>query len=141
MATKIFVNLPVKDLNRSIQFFTKLGYQFNPQFTDEKATCMIISEDIYVMLVTETFFQTFTRKPVAEATKATEVILSLSTDNRQQVDEMIQKALAAGAATPNEKQDLGWMYQHGFEDLDGHLWEVFHIDPAAVPQPERAAQN
>lgn len=130
MQTKIFVNLPVKDLNRSVEFFTKLGYTFNPQFTDEKATCMIISEENYVMLVTEPFFRTFTKKQVSDATSTTEVILSLTADSREEVDKMISKAVAAGAKTPNDPQDYGWMYQHGYEDPDGHLWEVFYMDMA-----------
>ena len=141
MATKIFVNLPVKNLDRSIQFFTKLGYSFNPQFTDEKATCMIISEDIYVMLLTEPFFKTFISKQVADTNQTTEVILALSTDNRKEVDLLVEKAFAAGATRHNDPQDFGWMYQHGFQDLDGHLWEVFYMDPAGVPQQEAAHQN
>lgn len=130
MQTKIFVNLPVKDLNRSIEFFKKLGYTFNPQFTDEKATCMIISEENYVMLVTEPFFRTFTKKQISDATTSTEVIISLTADSREAVDEMIRKAVEAGAKTPNDPQDYGWMYQHGYEDPDGHLWEVFYMDMA-----------
>lgn len=130
MQTKIFVNLPVKELNRSIEFFKKLGYTFNPQFTDEKATCMIISEENYVMLVTEPFFRTFTKKQISDATTSTEVIISLTADSREAVDEMIRKAVEAGAKTPNDPQDYGWMYQHGYEDPDGHLWEVFYMDMA-----------
>jgi uncharacterized protein len=130
MQTKIFVNLPVKDLNRSIEFFKQLGYTFNPQFTDEKATCMIISEENYVMLVTEPFFRTFTKKQISDASTTTEVIISLTADSREAVDEMIGKAVAAGAKTPNDPQDYGWMYQHGYEDPDGHLWEVFYMDMA-----------
>ena len=134
MPTKIFVNLPVKDLNKSIDFFTKLGYSFNLQFTDEKATCMIISEDIYVMLLVEDFFKTFTKKDVADATKTSEVILCLSADSREKVDELVTKAIEAGGTVPNEKQDHGWMYQHGFQDLDGHLWEVAYMDESALNQ-------
>lgn len=134
MATKIFVNLPVKDLNKSVEFFTKLGYSFNAQFTDENATSMIISEDIYVMLLVEKFFQTFTKKEITDATKATEVIVCLSADSREAVDELVSKAVAAGATTPNEPQDQGFMYGHGFQDLDGHLWEVVYMDPSAVNQ-------
>ena len=115
MQTKIFVNLPVKELNRSIEFFKKLGYTFNPQFTDEKATCMIISEENYVMLVTVPFFRTFTKKQISDATTSTEVIISLTADSREAVDEMIRKAVEAGAKTPNDPQDYGWMYQHGYE--------------------------
>lgn len=128
MATKIFVNLPVKDLGRSIDFFSKLGFGFNQQFTDEKGTCMIIGEDIYVMLLLEEFFKTFTKKQVLDATKGTEVILALSAGSREEVDELVNKATAAGGTTPNHKQDQGFMYGWGFQDLDGHLWEVFYMD-------------
>ena len=134
MATTIFVNLPVKNLSKSIEFFTRLGYTFNPQFTDETATCMIVSEDIYVMLLTETKFKMFTKKEIADATKSTEAIICLSADSREKVDEMINKALEAGGTTPNEKQDHGFMYGWGYQDLDGHLWEVMWMDPSAVNQ-------
>ena len=132
MATKIFVNLPVKDLKRSVDFFTKLGYTFNQQFTDENATCMIISEDIYVMLLVEKFFKTFTRKEITDASKSTESIICLSADSKEAVDEMIRKAVSAGATTPRDKQDHGFMYEHGYEDLDGHLWEIMWMDPAVA---------
>jgi hypothetical protein len=139
MATKIFVNLPVKDLNRSIEFFTKLGYSFNPQFTDETATCMVISEDIYAMLLTEAKFKSFIKKEIADASKTSEVILALSADSKEAVDELVNKAVEAGGTTPNEKQIYeGFMYGWGFQDLDGHLWEVFWMDPAAVSQQEEA---
>ena len=133
MDTKIFVNLPVKDLNRSIEFFTKLGYTFNAQFTNENATCMNVSDNIFVMLLTENFFKTFTKQPISDAQKSTEVIICLSAESKQVVDEMIFKAVAAGATTPNEKQDQGFMYGHGFQDLDGHLWEFMWMDMNAVP--------
>ena len=132
MATKIFVNLPVKNLSKSIEFFTRLGYTFNPQFTDETATCMIVSEDIYIMLLTEEKFKMFTKKEIADATKSTEAIICLSADSREKVDEMINKALEAGGTTPNEKQDHGFMYGWGYQDLDGHLWEVMWMDPGAI---------
>ena len=132
MATKIFVNLPVKDLNRSVDFFSKLGYRFNQQFTDEKATCMIIGEDIFVMLLAEEFFKTFTKKQIVDATKNTESIICLSADSREKVDEIVEKAIAAGGTSPNEKQDQGFMYGHGFQDLDGHLWEIMWMDPATI---------
>ena len=134
MATKIFVNLPVKNLSKSIEFFTRLGYTFNPQFTDETATCMIVSEDIYIMLLTEEKFKMFTKKEIADATHSTEAIICLSADSREKVDEMINKALDAGGTTPNEKQDHGIMYGWGYQDLDGHLWEVMWMDPGAVNQ-------
>jgi len=133
MATKIFVNLPVKDLNKSIEFFTQLGYAFNPQFTDASGTCMIVSEDIFVMLLTEEKFKMFTKKDLVDATKGTEVILCLSAESREHVDEIVNKAIAAGGSAPNDKQDYGFMYGHGYQDLDGHLWEVVWMDPAGPP--------
>ncbi len=132
MATKIFVNLPVKDLTRSVQFFTKLGYTFDPRFTDETATCMIVADDIFVMLLTEPKFQTFTPKAICDATKSTEVLVCLSCDTREQVDTMVRKAVAAGGTTYNDPQDHGFMYGHGFQDLDGHIWEHIYMDPAAL---------
>ncbi len=133
MSTKIFVNLPVKNLDRTVAFFTALGFRFNPRFTNDKATCMIISEEAFVMLLVEPFFKGFTPRPIADATKTTEVLLCLSADSRAEVDRMVAKALAAGGKTPNPPQDHGFMYQHGFEDLDGHLWEVAYMDMAAFP--------
>jgi len=142
MATKIFVNLPVKDLNRSIEFFTKLGYTFNQQFTDETATCMVISEDIFVMLLTEAKFQMFTKKEIADASKSTEVIVALSAETKEWVDEIVGKAVAAGATTPNEKQVYeGFMYGWGFQDLDGHLWEVAWMDPSAFSAQEAPQES
>jgi uncharacterized protein len=132
MATKIFVNLPVKDLQKSIQFFTQLGYTFNPQFTDETATCMIIAEDIYAMLLTHAKFQEFTPKAICDATKSTEVLVCLSCENRQQVEDMVRKAIAAGGTTHAASKDYGFMYQHGFQDLDGHIWELIYMEPGAV---------
>lgn len=133
MATQIFVNLPVKDLQKSIAFFTRLGFEFNPQFTDETATCMIVSDQSFVMLLTEPKFKDFTPKPICDARKSTEVLVALSADSREQVDTMIGAALAAGGTTYAEPRDYGFMYQHGFQDLDGHIWEVFQMDPSAMP--------
>jgi uncharacterized protein len=132
MSTKIFVNLPVKDLNKSIEFFSKIGYTFNKQFTDETATCMVISEDIYAMLLTEPKFKSFTPKPICDATKSTEVMLCLSCENRGQVDELVRKAVAAGGTTFNQPQDHGFMYGHAYADLDGHIWELIWMDPGFV---------
>ena len=132
MATKIFVNLPVKDLNRSVEFFTKLGYKFNPQFTDEKATCMIIGDDIFVMLLVEEFFKTFIKKEIADTAKTTESIICLSADSREKVDEMVNKAVGAGGTIYKEPQDNGFMYGHAYQDLDGHLWEIMWMDPSAI---------
>ncbi|MFZ2407199.1 MAG: VOC family protein [Methylobacter sp.] len=132
MATKIFVNLPVKNLNKSIAFFTQLGFTFNPQFTDETASCMIVAEDIFVMLLTEAKFKIFTPKEVCDATKYTEVLVCLTTESREQVDEMVRKAVAAGGTTYNQAQDHGFMYGHGFQDLEGHIWELIYMEPDAV---------
>lgn len=127
MARQIFVNLPVKNLQHSIDFFTHLGFAFDPRFTDEKATCMIVAEGSYVMLLVKEFFQTFTHKTLCDATQATEVLVALSCSSRAEVDEMFGKALDAGAHQAREAEDLGFMYTRSFEDLDGHIWEVFHM--------------
>ena len=134
MATKIFVNLPVRKLNRSVEFFTKLGFAFNPQFTDDTATCMIVGEDIFVMLLTEAKFRTFTPKEVCDATKYTEVLVCLSCESRADVDEMVRKAVAAGGKTYNEPQDYGFMYGQGFQDPDGHIWELIFMEPGKANQ-------
>jgi uncharacterized protein len=135
VANKIFVNLPVKNLNRSVEFFTKLGFSFDKQFTDETATCMVVSEDIFVMLLTEEKFQTFTPKQICDAEKYTEVLVCLSLESRAKVDEMVAKAVAGGGATYNEPQDHGFMYGHGFQDLDGHIWELIYMEPTAIKEP------
>jgi uncharacterized protein len=132
MPTKIFVNLPVKHLKKSIEFFTGLGFSFNSQFTDDTATCMIVGDDIFVMLLTEKKFQSFTPKPICDATKNTEVLVALSMDSRARVDEMVRKAVTGGGTTYNEPKEHGFMYQHGFQDLDGHIWEIFWMDPSAI---------
>ena len=132
MTTQIFVNLPVKKLDRSVEFFTKLGYTFNPEFTDENATCMIVGENIFVMLLVESFFKTFIKKEICDATKSTEVLVCLSCESRAKVDELVSKAVAAGGKIPMDSKDYGFMYQHGFEDLDGHLWELVYMDPNAA---------
>ena len=134
MPTKIFVNLPVKDLTRSMGFFTKLGFTFNRQFTDETAACMIVGADIFVMLLTEDKFKTFIPKQICDATKSTEVLVCLSAESREAVNEMVRKAVAAGGTTYNEPQDLGFMYGHGFQDLDGHIWELIYMEPSAIKE-------
>lgn len=128
MSTQIFVNLPVKDLPRSIDFFTRLGYRFDPQFTNESGTCMIIDENIFVMLLTEPFFQGFTPKPVSDAMQSTEVLICLSCESRDHVNDLVSKAIQAGGTTPNPSKDYGFMYQHGYQDLDGHLWELVYME-------------
>ena len=133
MSSQIFVNLPVKDLDRSVAFFTQLGYTFNPQFTDENATCMIVHDNIFVMLLVVKYFLTFTDKQLCDTSRHREVILALSFESRARVDELATIA-AANGATPGEPKDLGFMYQRSYEDLDGHLWELFHMDAQAMPQ-------
>lgn len=133
MATKIFVNLPVKDLKKSVDFFTKLGYTFNPQFTDENATCMIVSDTIFVMLLVQPFFQSFTKKPIPDM-KTSEVILAISANSKTEVDQLVGRAVQAGGTTPGPIQDQGWMYTGSFQDLDGHLWEIAYMDEKAIPQ-------
>jgi len=133
MNKQIFVNLPVKDLPRSRAFFESMGYSFNPQFSNDQGACLVISDTIYAMLLTEPFFQTFTKKPISDAKKSTEVLICLSCESKAEVDQLVAKAVAAGGKAPNPVQDHGFMYGHGFEDLDGHVWELMHMDPNAVP--------
>jgi predicted lactoylglutathione lyase len=132
---KVFINLPVQNLEKTIAFFKSLGFTFNAQFTDEKAACMIINEDAYVMLLMRDFFKGFTKKDIADATKTTEMLLAVSVDNRDAVDAMCSKAFENGAAPVLDAQDHGFMYQRSFQDLDGHQWEIFWMDPTAV-QPQ-----
>jgi len=132
MTTKIFVNLPVKDLKRSMEFFTKLGYKFNPQFTDETAACMIVSDDIYVMLLTHPKFKEFTPKAICDATKSTEVLVCLSCESRDSVSDMVRNAVAAGGTTYAQSKDYGFMYQHGFQDLENHMWELIYMEPNGI---------
>ncbi|NEB36479.1 VOC family protein [Streptomyces sp. SID14515] len=132
MAQMIFVNLPVKDLETTVGFFGKLGFTTNPQFTDDKTACLVISDTIFAMLMTEPRFKEFTKKDVVDASRATEVILALSADNREKVDEIADAALASGGSPAGETQDLGFMYGRSFQDPDHHIWEVIWMDPAAV---------
>ncbi len=131
MTTQIYVNLPAKDLQKSIAFFTKLGFTFNPQFTDENATCMIIGDNIFAMLLVEKFFQTFTKKAICDATKSTEVLVCISRESRADVDKMVKNAVAAGGTIPRPAQDHDFGYGHAFEDIDGHIWELVYMAPAA----------
>jgi uncharacterized protein len=133
MLRQIFVNLPIKDMERSQAFFKALGLSFNPRFTNDKGACLEIAENIYAMLLVEPFFQGFTQLPISDAKKQTEVLIALSCDSREEVTSLVAKAVAAGATTPNAPQDHGFMLQHGFADLDGHQWEVFWMDEAAAP--------
>jgi predicted lactoylglutathione lyase len=138
MATQIFVNLPVKDLEKSKKFFTDIGFTINPQFTNEKAACVVISEHIYAMILREEFFKTFIpKKEIADSTKSTEVLVALSADSNEAVDEMYDKALAAGGSKLRDAEDHGFMYSRSFQDPDGHIWEVFWMDiNAAPPAPQ-----
>lgn len=126
MPTQIFVNLPVKDLERAKAFFAALGYSFNPMFSDHKAACMVVSDTIYVMLLVESFFVSFTGKQVCDTRVANEALLCLSQDSRESVDALIAKARAAGADV-KDAEDHGFMYQCSFDDLDGHRWELVHM--------------
>ena len=128
----IFVNIAVKDLPKSRAFFGALGYIFNEQFCDDTAACLVISESIFAMLLTEPKFQSFTPKPLVDAKQSTEVLIALSCESREEVDAQVAKAIAAGGSTYNDPQDHGFMYSHGFQDLDGHIWEVFWMDPSAI---------
>ncbi len=127
MPTQIFVNLPVIDLKASVAFFSRLGFSFNPEFTDETATCMIVGDNIFVMLLTREKFSSFTPRPVCDAKTATEVLVCLTRDSREAVDAMVREAVAAGGATYSQPHDHGFMYQHGFQDPDGHIWELIHM--------------
>ncbi|MER6250553.1 VOC family protein [Streptomyces sp. NPDC001584] len=131
-ATMIFVNLPVKDLDASKAFWSKLGYSFNAQFTDENCASMVISDTIVAMLLTEARYKDFTHKAIADATKTSEVLLCLSAGSRTAVDELVDGALAAGATEPRPAQDHGVMYGRAFDDLDGHTWEIMWMDPSMV---------
>lgn len=134
MATKIFINLPVKDLKKTIDFFTHLGFSFNLQFTDEKAACMIIVDgSSYAMLITEDYFKTFTKKEIADATKTTEVLIAVDAESKDAVEALVKKAVEAGGSVYADPQDYGWMYQHGFADLDGHQWEILFMDETKIP--------
>ncbi|MEO7242121.1 MAG: VOC family protein [Variovorax sp.] len=132
MHKQIFVNLPIKDMQRSQAFFRQLGFEFNAKFTNDQGACMVVSENIFVMLLVEPFFKTFISKPICDATRATEVLTCLSCESRAEVDALVAKALAAGGTSPRAPQDHGFMYGHGFEDLDGHIWELVHMDPIAA---------
>jgi predicted lactoylglutathione lyase len=134
MSRKIFVNLPVKDLGKSVDFFTQLGFEFDPNFTDESATCMIVSDEAFVMLLVEDRFKDFTKKDLCDATTHTEAILALSAESREQVDDLVNKALAAGGQPSNDRMDEGFMYGWSFQDIDGHLWELVYMDPSALGQ-------
>jgi len=134
MTMNVYVNLPVKNLEKSKGFFSKLGFEFNQKFTDEKCGCMIVGGDNYVMLLAEEFFKTFTKKEICDAAKATEVIVALEVENREKVDELFNKAIEAGGMKNTEPMIESFMYQQNFQDLDGHVWEVFYMNKSAMNQ-------
>ena len=129
---KLFVNVAVKDLNTSMEFFSALGFAFNPQFTDEKAACMVISEEAYMMLLAEPFFRNFTRREVSDPASRTEALYALSCSSRAEVDSLVRKAIDAGGSHAMDPMDHGFMYSWSFYDPDGHHFEVLWMDPAAV---------
>ena len=129
---QIYVNLAVKDLSKSMEFFSTLGFSFNPQFTDDKAACMVVSGDASVMLLSEPFFRGFTRREPCDTSRANEALLALSCESRAEVDAMVRKAIDAGGSHAMDPMDHGFMYGWSFYDVDGHHWEVLWMDPAAV---------
>lgn len=129
---KLFVNLPVRDLKKSMDFFSTLGFGFNARFTDEKAACMVVSDDAYFMLLTEPFFRTFTKRELCDTARETEGLYAITCSSRSEVDELVRKAVAAGGSHAMEPQDHGFMYGWSFYDVDGHHWEAFWMDPATA---------
>jgi uncharacterized protein len=141
---KIFVNVAVRDLKRAKAFFSALGFDFDPKFTDDNGACMVVSNEGYVMLLTEPFFKTFTTREICDSSRQTEALVALSCESRIGVDELVNKAIASGARDAMPAQDHGFMYARSFYDLDGHHWEVFWMDPKAVqlgPQAYMASQR
>ena len=136
---KLFVNLAVSDLERSVEFFRALGFSFDPRFTDETATCMVVSDEAFVMLLVENRFRDFTKKQIADATTQTEAIVAFSAESRDEVDRLAEKALAAGASPANDPIDMGFMYGRSFHDIDGHLWEVVWMDASSLAEQDAAA--
>ncbi|WP_200303473.1 VOC family protein [Streptomyces adelaidensis] len=128
----IFVNLPVNDLDASKKFFTELGYSLNPRFSDDNAASVVISDTIVAMLLTKPFYASFTKKEIADASKTSEVLICLSAESREKVDELVDKAVAAGGTASEQVQEYPQMYGRAFDDLDGHTWEVMWMDPAAI---------
>jgi predicted lactoylglutathione lyase len=131
MHKQIFVNLAVDKLERSKAFFSALGFNFDPQFTNDQAACLILGENLYAMLLVKDLFKSFTRKSLCDPKESTEALVGLSCESRGEVDALVAKALAAGGVAPRAPQDYGFMYGHGFEDIDGHIWELIYMDPNA----------
>ena len=134
MHSMIFVNLPVKSFKRSKEFFTKLGYSFNPQFTDETSGCLVLGENLYSMLLEEEKFKSFITEDISDASKTAEVLTALTAENREEVDRMVDLAVSLGGKEYKEPSDLGFMYTRVFQDLDNHRWEIFWMDPNFVPE-------
>lgn len=132
LTKQIYVNLPVKNVEASKALFTAIGFEFNAQFSDEKAVCVVLGENMFAMLLQEEYFKTFTKKEIADATKATEVLIAFAADSKEEVDGIVGRAVAAGASQAGEPIDHGFMYQWSFQDLDGHVWEVAYMDPSAI---------
>jgi predicted lactoylglutathione lyase len=135
MRPQIFINLPVKDLDKSMNFYTKMGFTNNPQFSDDTGKCMVFSEEIFVMILTHDKFKAFSSKPIADVSKTTAVLLSLSVESIDKVNEIVDNAVSAGGKEPIEAKDYGFMQQRTLEDLDGHTWEIFYMDMSKMPQP------
>jgi uncharacterized protein len=141
MNTKIFVNLPVKDLSRSVDFFKKLGYTFNPQFSDETAVCMVISDDIYAMLLTYDKFKSFSKKEITDTSKSSEVIIALSANSIEEVNSIADKAISAGGTVTRPPEEYGFMFGRSFNDPDGHFWEVYWMDPDYVQKQQAPEEH
>ncbi|WP_442955982.1 VOC family protein [Paenibacillus sp. MMO-58] len=133
-SNNMYINLPVKDLNRTKKFFSSIGFEFNSQFSDENSACMVINDNTFVQLLVEPYFQTFINKPVADVASAAGKIIALSADSRKHVDELADKALSAGGKQSKEPTDHGFMYVRSFEDLNGHLWEIAYMDMGTMTQ-------
>lgn len=129
---KLFVNIPVRDLKRSVDFFTRLGFTFNAQFTDDKATCMIVSDEAFFMLLVDDRFKDFTTKQICDTSSHQEALFALSTCSRAEVDQILETVIAAGGRQAGETKDHGFMYYRAFYDLDGHHWEVLFMEPSHV---------
>ena len=134
MSTKTFVNLPVKDVAKTVEFFTTLGFSFNQQFSDENTKCMVISDDAYAMLHAEPAFKSFTQQDITDTSKSREVIVGLSAASREQVDDVLDKVVGGGGQALGDPVDEGFMYMRAFRDLDGHQWSFIYMDMSAMPE-------
>lgn len=141
MASQVFINLPVQDVNKSMEFYTKMGFTNNPQFSDESGKCMVWSEHIYVMLLSHDKFKNFTSKPIADTRNNIAGLFALSVDGVDQLNEIVNNAIAAGGKEPTEMKDYGFMQQRNVEDFDGHTWEVFFMDMSKLPAEEQVAEQ